>query len=82
MIACVTVCLVRVDDACASWNDQAGSNQAPESYEGLHFLRERQRPGTPDRERAFDCGLRVVLRVVIELKADQGLSALACSTSF
>ena len=46
------------------------------------FLSERQRPGTPDRERAFDCGLRVMLPVVMELKADQGLSSaglFACS---
>ena len=38
---------------------------------------ERQRPGTPDRERDFDRGLRVVLPMIIELEADQGLSSAA-----
>jgi len=42
---------------------------------------QRQRPGAPDRERASDCGLRVMLPVIIELKAGQGLSVLACCAS-
>jgi hypothetical protein len=42
---------------------------------------EGQRPGSLDRERAFYCGLRVMLPVIMELKADQGLPALA-SASF
>jgi hypothetical protein len=35
----------------------------------------RQTPGAPDRERAFDRGFRVILPVIMELKADQGLSS-------
>ena len=56
-------------------NSVQPTSRSPESKPRLFNSDERQRPGTPDRERAFDCGLKVILPVIMELKADQGLSS-------
>ncbi len=39
------------------------------NVEGSHSFGERQRPCTPDRERAFESGLRVILTVVIRTQS-------------